>query len=80
MRRVNFVGFGMLTFGIVLNEWVYLYLSERFNIVLVVAVAIYMVGAVGLSLWGSPSRECTRSALVVRFRDRQIFVSANVLG
>lgn len=54
MRWFNLVGFGMLTFGIFLDEWVYLYVWERFNIVLVVAVAIYMVVAVGLSLWGSP--------------------------
>ena len=55
MRWFNLVGFGMLTFGIFLNEWVYLYIMERFDIVLVVAVVIYMVIAVSLSLWGGPS-------------------------
>jgi hypothetical protein len=57
MRWFNFVGLGMLFFGIFLNEWVYLYVWERFNLGLVIVFALYIVLALGLSLWGGPSRE-----------------------
>jgi hypothetical protein len=45
MRWFNLVGLGMLTLGIYLDAWVYLYVWERF----------YIVVALGLSLWGGPS-------------------------
>lgn len=55
MRWFNLVGLGMLTFGIYLDAWIYLYVWERFNIVLVGVLATYFVVALGLSLWGGPS-------------------------
>ncbi len=47
----------MLTFGIILNEWVYMYVWEKFNMAVVIALAMYIVVALGLSLWEGPSRE-----------------------
>jgi hypothetical protein len=55
MRWFNLVGLGMLTLGIYLDAWVYLYVWERFNIMLAVVFAMYIVVALGLSLWGGPS-------------------------
>jgi hypothetical protein len=56
MRWFNFVGMGMLAFGIVLNEWVYMYLWEKFNVAVVIALAMYILVAIGLSVWEGPSR------------------------
>ncbi len=47
----------MLTFGIYLDAWIYLYVWERFNIVLVGVLVMYFVVALGLSLWGGSSGE-----------------------
>lgn len=57
MRWFNFVGMGMLTFGIVLNELVYMYVWEKFNVAVVIAFAMYIVVAIGLSVWEGPSRK-----------------------
>ena len=57
MRWFNFVGMGMLAFGIILNEWVYLHVVEQFNIGVVIGAAIYLTVALGLSLWGGPATE-----------------------
>lgn len=55
MRWFNFVGMGMMVFGIVLNEWVYLHVWEEFNLGVVIAASFYMVVALGLSMWGGRS-------------------------
>ena len=55
MRWFNFVGFGMLLVGIYFDSWMYLYMWERFNGVLLVVFAMYIVVALGLSLWGGSS-------------------------
>ncbi len=57
MRWFNLVGLGMLTFGIYFDAWVYLYVWERFNVMLAVVFAMYLVVALGLSLWGGSSGE-----------------------
>ena len=57
MRWFNFVGMGMLGFGIVLNEWVYLHVWEEFNLGVVIGASIYMIVALGLSLWGGRSTD-----------------------
>jgi hypothetical protein len=57
MRWFNWVGFGMLASCIFLGEWVYFYVWERFNILVVMGAAAYLVVALGLSLWTRPSRE-----------------------
>jgi len=57
MRWFNLVGLGMLIFGIYFDAWMYLYVWERFNIVLVVLFAMYIVVALGLSLWEGPRSE-----------------------
>ncbi|MCP9438829.1 MAG: hypothetical protein NNA20_02560 [Nitrospira sp.] len=57
MRWFNFVGWGMLTLAVILDEWLYLYLWEEFNVGVVVAAAIYLVVAIGLSVWGGRSTD-----------------------
>ncbi|MFO0700769.1 MAG: hypothetical protein U0236_16225 [Nitrospira sp.] len=57
MRWFNLVGFGMLTLGIYFDAWIYLYAWERFNIVLMALSAMYLIVALGLSLWGGSNRE-----------------------
>lgn len=57
MRWFNFVGMGMLTFGIILNEWVYLHVMEKFDIVVVIAAVAYLVVALGLSMWSGPATD-----------------------
>lgn len=57
MRWFNFVGMGMLAFGIILNEWVYLHVVEQFDLVVVIGAVLYMTVALGLSLWGGPRTE-----------------------
>ena len=57
MRWFNFVGMGLLAFGIILNEWVYLHVWEQFDLPVVIGFAIYLVVALGLSLWGGPDTE-----------------------
>lgn len=57
MRWFNFVGMGMLAFGIILNEWVYLHVVEQFDLSVVIGFVIYLVIALGLSLWGGPATE-----------------------
>ena len=52
MRWFNFVGMGMLEFGIILNEWVYLHVWENFDLAVVIGAVLYMTVALGLSLWG----------------------------
>ncbi|MCP9470332.1 MAG: hypothetical protein NNA31_10080 [Nitrospira sp.] len=57
MRWFNFVGWGMLTLAVMLDEWLYLYLWEEFNAGVVVAAVIYLVVAIGLSVWGGRSTD-----------------------
>lgn len=57
MRWFNLVGLGMLIFGIYFDAWMYLYVWEKFNIVLVVVFVMYIVVALGLSLWGGSRGE-----------------------
>ncbi|MDH5642247.1 MAG: hypothetical protein OEY28_13245 [Nitrospira sp.] len=57
MRWFNFVGMGMLAFGIILNEWVYLHVSENFDLALVIGAVLYTTVALGLSLWSGPRSE-----------------------
>jgi hypothetical protein len=57
MRWFNFVGMGLLAFGIILNEWVYLHVWEQFDLPVVIGFAVYLVVALRLSLWGGPDNE-----------------------
>ncbi|MCA1957799.1 MAG: hypothetical protein LDL14_04625 [Nitrospira sp.] len=57
MRWFNFVGWGMLTLAVILDEWLYLYLWEEFNVGVAVAAVIYLVVAIGLSVWGGRSTD-----------------------
>jgi len=57
MRWFNFVGMGMLAFGIILNEWVYLHVWENFDLAVVIGAVVYLTVALGLSLWGGSQAE-----------------------
>jgi hypothetical protein len=57
MRWFNLVGFGMLVLAIYFDAWIYLYVWEQFDLALVAVFAMYILVALGLSLWGGPSRE-----------------------
>lgn len=57
MRWFNFVGFGMLALAVYFDAWLYLYVWEQFDLSLVVAFAMYVLVALGLSLWGRSKGE-----------------------
>jgi hypothetical protein len=58
MRWFNFLGMGLLAFGLVLNEWVVAILSEGFNLFVALLAAAYLILAIWLSIWGGrPSAE-----------------------
>ncbi len=55
MRWFNWVGFGMLASDTILIDYVFLNNWYEANIILMVALGVYTLVALGLSMWGGPA-------------------------
>ena len=57
MRWFNWVGILMLVLGLGINEAVFFSAWSDFTFMWVIGVGSYFIVALGLSLWGGPTRE-----------------------